>query len=165
MKALKELLINDLSGIYAAEKGFVRSLRMMEKLATTEKLTRILDDWAEKLEIRRTKLEEIFKSFEARKKGRVCLATVGILDEVKVTLAEFKGSPAIDAAIISLVQKMGHYKVATYGCLSEWSDRYDNNSAAVAFMEFLEEERETDEALTVQAREYANELALGGEIA
>ncbi len=74
-------------------------------------------------------------------------------------MEEFKGSAAIDAAIISAAQKVEHYEIASYGCLQEWAQLMGEDDAAARFEEILEQEKAADEKLTEIARQVANQEA------
>jgi ferritin-like metal-binding protein YciE len=86
---------------------------------------------------------------------------VGLLEEGDEIAADFKGSPAINAALISAAQKVEHYEMASYGCLHEWAGLLGNNEAAGLLEQILEEEKAANESLTELARASSNEEALG----
>jgi ferritin-like metal-binding protein YciE len=88
---------------------------------------------------------------------------VGILEEGDGIVSEFKGSQALDAAVIAAAQKVEHYEIATYGCLQEWAGMLGLENAAAVFEEILSEEKGADESLTEIARTMANEMAESGE--
>jgi hypothetical protein len=75
-------------------------------------------------------LEQVFKSIGEKPKAKKCEATVGLLEEGDEIAAEFKGSPAINAALIAAGQKVEHYEIASYGCLVEWAGLLGNQKAA-----------------------------------
>lgn len=75
--------------------------------------------------------------------------------------ASFKGSPAINAALIATAQKVEHYEMATYGCLHEWASLLGNKKAAKLLQEILNEEGATNKELTTLARASSNEDAMG----
>jgi ferritin-like metal-binding protein YciE len=47
-------------------------------------------------------LEQVFKSFNQMASGKACKTTVALLEEGGEIVAEFKGSPALNAALISV---------------------------------------------------------------
>ena len=55
-----------------------------------------------------------------------------LLDELAEIAAEYKGSPAINAAIIRTAQKVEHYetRMVSYGCLHERAELPGNQRAA-----------------------------------
>jgi ferritin-like metal-binding protein YciE len=105
-----------------------------------------------------TKLEQVFQSFDAKAKGKTCEATVGLLAAGDEIAAEFKGSPAINAALISAAQKVEHYEMASYGCLHEWAGLLGNKVAAGLLEKILGEEKAANEKLAARTR--SNEEAL-----
>jgi len=106
------------------------------------------------------KLEQVFQAFERKAKGQTCEATVGLLEEGDEIAAEFKGSPAINAALISAAQKVEHYEMASYGCLHEWAGLLGNTKAAGLLQQILDEEKAANESLTELARASSNQEAL-----
>ena len=86
---------------------------------------------------------------------------MGLLEEGDELAAEFKGSPAINAAVISAAQKVEHHEMASYGCLHEWAGLLANKEAAGLLQEILEEEIGANETLNKLARATSNAKALG----
>jgi ferritin-like metal-binding protein YciE len=85
---------------------------------------------------------------------------VGLLEEGDEIAAEFKGSPAINAALISAAQKVEHYEIASYGCLREWARLLGNQEAAGLLQEILVEEKAANHSLSELARFRNHEEAL-----
>jgi ferritin-like metal-binding protein YciE len=107
-----------------------------------------------------TKLEQVFQAFDEKAMGKTCEATVGLLKEGDEIAADFKGSPAINAALISAAQKVEHYEMASYGCLHEWAGLLGNQKAAALLEQILGEEKAANEGLTELARAGSNDEAL-----
>jgi ferritin-like metal-binding protein YciE len=59
-----------------------------------------------------------------------------------------KGSPAINAALISGLQKLEHYEIASYGALHEWAIVLGHKEAAHTLKEILHEEEAANDSLT-----------------
>jgi ferritin-like metal-binding protein YciE len=161
MKILKDLFLDELADMYDAERRIVKALPKMAKAATCSDLKAAIQAHLKETEGHVTKLEEVFQSFNLKAKGKTCEATVGLLEEGDEIATEFKGSPAINAALISAAQKVEHYEMASYGCLHEWAGLLGNEEAAGLLHEILEEEKAANETLTGLARESSNEEALG----
>lgn len=162
MKSLKELFLDELADMYDAEKRIVKALPKMAKAATCPELKQAIQLHLKETEGHVRKLEQVFKCFDEKAKGKTCEATVGLLKEGEEIAAEFKGSPAINAALISAAQKVEHYEMASYGCLHEWAALLGNDEAAILIQEILEEEKAANSGLTDVARESCNEEALTG---
>ena len=161
MKTLKDLFMDELADMYDAERRIVKALPKMAKAATCPDLKKAIQSHLKETEGHVKKLEQVFQSFGLKAKGKTCEATVGLLEEGDEIAADFKGSPAINAALISAAQKVEHYEMASYGCLHEWAGLLGNEKAAGLLQEILDEEKAANEKLTELARASSNEEALG----
>ena len=160
MKTLKDLFLDELADMYDAEKRIVKALPKMAKAATCEDLKAAILSHLKETEGHVTKLEQVFQAFDEKAKGKTCEATVGLLKEGDEIAADFKGSPAINAALVSAAQKVEHYEMASYGCLHEWAGLLENEEAADLLKEILEEEKAANDSLTELARATCNQQAL-----
>jgi ferritin-like metal-binding protein YciE len=161
MKTLKNLFLGELADMYDAERRIVKALPKMAKAATCDDLKGAIQSHLKETEGHVKKLDQVFQSFDEKAKGKTCEATVGLLEEGDEIAADFKGSPAINAALISAAQKVEHYEMASYGCLHEWAGLLGNKEAAGLLQEILDEEKAANESLTELARASSNEEALG----
>src|SRR5580658_3392753 len=152
MKTLKVLFLDELADMYDAERRIVKALPKMAKAATCDKFKKAILAHLKETEGHVTKLEQVFQSFDEKAKGKTCEATVGLLKEGDEIAADFKGSPAINAALISAAQKVEHYEMASYGCLHEWAGLLGNEAAAGLLNEILDQEKAANETLTTLAR-------------
>jgi ferritin-like metal-binding protein YciE len=161
MSALKKLFLEELADRYDSEKRLVRAMPKMAKTATGMHLQKLIRSHLKETIGHVKKLETVFKSFDAKVRAKKCEATLGLLKEGDEIAADFKGSPAINAALISAAQKIEHYEIASYGCLHEWAALLGNRQAAGQLHEILEEEKAANEALIGLARSCCNNAALG----
>lgn len=161
MKILKDLFLDELADMYDAERRIVKALPKMAKAATCPDLKAAIQSHLKETEGHVTKLEEVFASFDQKARGKTCEAIVGLLKEGDEIAAEFKESPAINAALISAAQKVEHYEMASYGCLHEWAGLLENEEAAELLQEILDQEKSANQTLTELARSSSNDEALG----
>jgi ferritin-like metal-binding protein YciE len=112
MKTLKDLFLDELADMYDAEHRIVRALPKIVKAATCTRLQAALQGHLKETQGQITKLERVFRSIGEKAKGKKCEATVGLLEEGDEIAAKFKGSPAINAALIAAAQKVEHYEIA-----------------------------------------------------
>jgi len=162
MKTLKDLFLDELADMYDAEHRIVKALPKLAKAATCPDLRAALEAHLKETEGHVQKLEQVFQSFGEKARAKTCEATKGLLEEGDEVAAEFKGSPAINAALISAAQRVEHYEIASYGCLGEWAGLLGNEQAAELLHEILGEEKAADEKLTELARAGNNEEAMEG---
>jgi ferritin-like metal-binding protein YciE len=160
MKTLKDLFLDELADMYDAEHRIVKALPKMAKAATCPDLKEAIQSHLRETEGHVKKLQQVFQCFGEKAKGKTCEATVGLLAEGDEIAADFKGSPAINAALISAAQKVEHYEMASYGCLHEWAGLLGNKEAAGFLQEILDEEKAANESLTKLALAKCNQEAL-----
>jgi ferritin-like metal-binding protein YciE len=160
MKTLQNLFLGELSDIYDAEKRLVKALPKMAKAATSTQIQEAILAHLEETKGHVTKVEQVFECFDCKPKAKTCKATVGLLEEGDEIAADYAGSPAINAALISAAQKVEHYEIASYGCLHEWAGRLGNKKAANLLEEILDEEKAANAALTKLALDRSNDEAL-----
>lgn len=159
-KTLKDLFLDELADMYDAEKRLVKALPKMAKAATCTDLKGAIEKHLLETQAHVTNIEEVFQCFDMRAKGKTCEATKGLLEEGDEIASDFKGSTAINAAIISVAQKVEHYEIASYGCLHEWAGLLGNRKAARLLRDILDEEKAADEGLSNLAVAKSNEEAL-----
>jgi ferritin-like metal-binding protein YciE len=160
MKTLKDLFLDELADMYDAEHRIVKALPKMANAATCDDLKGAFQSHLKETEGHVKKLQQVFQCFGEKAKGKTCEATVGLLAEGDEIAADFKGSPAINAALISAAQKVEHYEMASYGCLHEWAGLLGNKEAAGLLQEILDEEKAANESLTKLALAKCNQEAL-----
>jgi ferritin-like metal-binding protein YciE len=163
MKLLKDLFQDELMDMYDAEQRIARALPKMVKAATCTRLQAALQKHLKETKQQIENLEEVFKSIGQKPKAKKCQATVGLLEEGDEIAAEFRSSPAINAALIAAGQKIEHYEIASYGCLHEWAGLLGFERAAALLLENLEQEKGANETLTELARSGNNEEARDGK--
>jgi len=161
MNTLKTLFLNELMDMYDAERRILKALPKMAKAATCTQLKKLITLHLKETEGQVRKLDQVFQSFGEKAKGKKCDATVGLLKEGDEIASDFKGSPAINAALICAAQKVEHYEIASYGCLHVWAGLLGNQKAAGLLQDILDEEQAANAALTVLAQASSNQEALG----
>ncbi len=161
MKTLNNLFMNELADMYDAERRIIKALPKMAKAATCPDLKKAFQSHLKETQGQVKKLEQVFISLGMKARGKTCEATVGLLEEGDEIAAEFKGSPAINAALISAAQKVEHYEIASYGCLHAWAELLGNKEAARLLEQILEEEKHANASLNELAYSGKNEEALG----
>ena len=159
-KTLKDLFLNELADMYDAEKRIVKALPRMAKAATCRDLKSAIEGHLQETRDHVAKLEQVFLCFDVKAKGKTCEATKGLLEEADEIAVEFKDSPALNAGIISVAQKVEHYEIASYGCLHEWAVLLEEKKAASLLEQILDEEKAANDAMTKLAVAKINPEAL-----
>jgi ferritin-like metal-binding protein YciE len=155
-KTLDDLFEETLKDIYFAEKQIVRALPKMAKAAQSPDLKAGFEKHLRETEGHVERLEQIFEILDRPARGKTCEAIVGILEEGKEIMEDFKGTVALDAGLISAAQAVEHYEIARYGTLKTWARQLGKNDI-VRLLEATEnEEVATDEALSKLGLKQAN---------
>jgi ferritin-like metal-binding protein YciE len=74
-------------------------------------------------------------------------------------MKEFKGTPALDAGLLSAAQSVEHYEIARYGTLKQWAEHLGLGEAVGLLNETLAQEKNTDQKLTQLANAMINDQA------
>ena len=156
---LEDLFAETLKDIYFAEKQILRALPKMAKEATSAELKEAFEKHRDETEEQVERLNQIFEAMGRPARGKTCDAIVGILDEAKEFMDEFKGADALDAALAASAQTVEHYEIARYGTLKSWARDLGMNDAVQLLDETLQEEIKTDKLLTELATKVANKKA------
>jgi ferritin-like metal-binding protein YciE len=159
---LKHLYVEELKDLYSAETQMVKALPKMIKAATSEDLRTGFEEHLEQTKRHVSRLEEIFKALEESPKGKKCKGMEGLIKEGGEMIEEGLAPEELDAGLISAAQRVEHYEIAGYGCVSTYAKLLGEDDAAALLRETLEEEKKTDEKLT-QLAENINLEAAGSD--
>ena len=158
-KQLDELFHDTLKDIYYAEKKILSALPKMAKAAQNDELTAAFEKHQAETEDQISRLEQVFDLIDQKPQGKKCAAIEGILEEGQEIIKEYKGSPALDAGLVSAAQAVEHYEIARYGTLRTWAEEMGLDDAAKLLQETLDEEEATDQSLTELAEAVVNQEA------
>jgi ferritin-like metal-binding protein YciE len=158
-KTLDDLFHDTLKDIYFAERKILSALPKMAKAAQSDELRAAFEKHLTETEGQVERLEEVFAEIEARPQGKTCDAIMGIIDEGKEIMGEYKGSPALDAGLLAAAQAVEHYEISRYGTLIAWANELGLKGAARLLKETLAEEEKTDKALSALAESVVNQEA------
>ena len=159
--SLQDLYVEELKDIYSAEQQIMKALPKMAKAAESPKLKKGFEKHLAQTEGQVERLEQVFEIFGQPARGKKCEAIEGIVAEGENVMKEFKGTPALDAGLISSAQAVEHYEITRYGTLKRWAEMLGRRNAASLLDRSLKEESQTDELLN-QIAEQANREAEGG---
>ncbi len=158
-KTLDDLFYDTLKDIYYAERKILKALPKMARAAASEELKAAFEKHKQETEGHVERLQQVFEILGKRAQGKTCPAIEGIIEEGEEIADEFKGTPALDAGLISAAQAVEHYEITRYGTLKRWAEVLGMQEAADLLDQTLNEESATDEALTGLADTSANDMA------
>src|SRR5690606_20955781 len=92
--------------------------------------------------------------------AKKCDAMEGLVEEANSIISDTdKGTAIRDAGLILAAQKVEHYEIATYGTLRTFAEKMGHGEITSLLQEILDNEKETDVALTEIAVNFINEEA------
>ena len=147
--ALKELFIDEIKDIYWAEKKLVTTLPKMQKAATSPELADAINNHWKETNVHVERLEKVFKLLGEKVQAKKCDAMEGLAKEGESIIEDTEdGTATRDVGIIMAAQKVEHYEIATYGCLSQLAMTLGMDDVAELLGQTLNEEKMADETLT-----------------
>ncbi|MCA1370647.1 ferritin-like domain-containing protein [Ensifer aridi] len=158
-RTLDDLFYETLRDIYYAERKILKALPKMARGAQAPELKAAFEKHREQTETHVERLQQVFDMIGKRAQGKTCEAIEGIIAESEDIMDEFKGTPALDAGLISAAQAVEHYEISRYGTLKTWAKTIGLKDAVSLLDATLKEEIITDEDLTKLAMAQANKKA------
>lgn len=158
-KTLKDLFVDTLKDIYFAEKQITRELPKLARAAESDDLRAAFESHLEETMGHIERLERVFEIVDVPARGKTCEAILGITEEGKEIVSTFKGTPALDAGLVSSAQAVEHYEIARYGTLKSWAKQMGLSEAASLLDATLKEEIAADQKLSQLALDQENRKA------
>lgn len=147
-QGLRELFEDQLKDLYWAEKALTKAMPRVIKNATSQELVDALT-YHVQLTVKQVKrLEDVFETLGKKAEAEKCEAMEGLIKEGEDIMESTEEGVVRDAGIISAVQKIEHYEIASYGTLKAFAEILGENEAVSLLEETLDEEKEADIKLT-----------------
>src|SRR5580700_3902004 len=165
MKAnrLMHLYVEELKDLYSAENQLVKALPKMAKAATSKDLQAGFEGHLAQTKEHVVRLEKVFKALGESPNGKKCKGMEGLIKEGGEMIEEDPAPEELDAGLISAAQRVEHYEIAGYGCVSTYAKLLGEDQAISLLRLTLKEEKETDEKLTQLAGSINLEAVESGE--
>lgn len=160
--SLQELYVDELKDLYSAEKQLVAALPKMAKAATSEDLRAGFEKHLGQTKGHVQRLEEIFSTLGKKGSGKKCVGMEGLVKEGSEIMSEDFEEDVMDAALIAAAQRVEHYEIAGYGTVCAYADLMDESEHAALLRQTLQEEKETDQKLTVLCKKINVEATKAG---
>ncbi len=161
--SLRELYIDELKDLYSAETQLLKAIPKMAKASASEELRKGFEAHLEQTREHVNRLEKVFGNLGERPKGKKCKGMEGLIAEGGEMIEEHDESEMRDAGLISAAQRVEHYEIAGYGCVKTYAALLGDHEAVNLLEQTLQEEKETDQKLTLLAEKINVEAAGEGE--
>jgi len=145
---LKHLYVEELKDLYSAENQLLKAIPEMAKASSSGDLRDGFMEHLGQTKEHVARLEKIFKALGESPKGKKCKGMEGLIKEGAELIEEDPAPEELDAGLISAAQRVEHYEIAGYGCVSTYAKILGEDQAVSLLRQTLEEEKETDEKLT-----------------
>ena len=163
LDSLEGLLQDELKDIYHAEKQLTKALPKLAKKASAPELKNAFDEHLGQTWRDVERIEAAFKQLGMPQRGKKCEGMQHLIAEGEAMIGEAEDGATRDAVMIASAQKVEHDEIASYGTLRTWANLLGKPKVAALMEETLEEEKETDQTLTVIAESFVNEAAADEE--
>jgi len=125
LSTLKDVYIDQLKDLYSANNQAIKLTEDLIEAASDSGLKTALEDSNEGTREGMKVLETILSEHDSSTKGEFCKGMEGLVKEAHAHAlgADFSDSAVRDAVIISQYQRLAHYAIAGYGCLTAYARR------------------------------------------
>jgi ferritin-like metal-binding protein YciE len=160
LDTMRDLLIDEMSDIYNAEKQLVRALPKMAKASASPTLKKAFLSHLEETKGHVTRLEQAFAAMSEKPKRKKCKAMEGLVEEGAEMCAEDGEDAVRDAGLIGAAQRVEHYEVAAYGGVVAYAEALGEDKVASILSKTLKEEHAANDKLSTIAESEVNPAAL-----
>jgi len=159
VKTLEDLFVHELSDVHSAERQITKALPRLARAAENPALAAAFEAHLEETNGQIERLDQVVEQLGIRLKRIKCAAMEGLVEEGKDVIDTIEKGPVRDAALVGGAQKVEHYEIAAYGTLCALAKALGYTDALKLLKATLEEEKATDEKLTVLADSGGNQRA------
>lgn len=168
---LLDLFLYTLQNIYTAEKTIQQAMPAVLQKVQHSSLRNALNHHSSLTTEQQKRLEKILQLVNQSEIGRatnfkafdlnyINKGVLGLLDELKQMLEVDLSKEVTDASIISVVQKLEHYEITSYGTALAYATQLKLHKIEKLLHESLDEEYDIDDLLTSLAMAAINKEAI-----
>ncbi|WP_102106751.1 ferritin-like domain-containing protein [Oceaniglobus roseus] len=150
MNTLKDLYLDQLQDLYSANKQSLDATTKLGRAAEDKELSEALIAGSNGISEGMETIAKICSDHGIDPTGEHCKGMEGLVTEVHAHALdmEFGDSSVKDAAIITQYQRMVHYGLAGYGCVTAFANRLGFDGDAALLEQCLENTRSGDRHMT-----------------
>lgn len=157
------LLVLELQATHNAENQLSKVLPRLSKAVQSDSLRQMMDQRLEEGERIIKDIEAVFDEMEDSPGRKKNLAAEGLINDAREHAQEIEPGPALDAVLISAIQKTEHYCIAAWGTARALAQAVGQKTATRAMERALKEGGPFDEQLTELAETETTPALLKGE--
>lgn len=148
LNTLEKLYIDELKDLWSAEKQIIAALPKMIRAAKARSLKQAFNRHLQQSRQHKKRLERICKQLGMSPRGKHCGGMEGLIKEGSDLIKERPEPDVLDAGLITAAQHVEHYEMAGYGTVRTWGRLLGYKDQADLLQKTLNEEGDTDKALT-----------------
>jgi ferritin-like metal-binding protein YciE len=156
---LRDLMIEQLRSLYVAETQVSDYLKQLQDGASDGDLYAIIADYRKAVEDQVLKIKRAFNHLYELKRGETCPTMEYMIREGTATIQRTAEKHVKDAAIVTVLQHIIHYKIASYGAICTYSNQLNHADVAELIHPGLDVEKRTDRKLAMLAEGVLNKRA------
>ncbi|MGZ5281695.1 MAG: YciE/YciF ferroxidase family protein [Bacteroidia bacterium] len=156
LETLNDLFLEQLKDLYSAENQMIDVLPKMQEKASSPDLKAAFKKHLSETEGHIQRLTRIFADLGIDGGGHECKAMKGLLKEGEELMSNDADPDVMDAALIAAAQRVEHYEISGYGTASTYARQLGHDHAHQLLKETINEEKMTDEKLSVLAESNVN---------
>ncbi len=157
---LRDLMLEQLRDLYHAESHALKELYGITERVTDIGLQKVVKSYLELHEDQIMRLRQVFEKQFEQKRGEECWAMEAMVSNVHVLALRCEDAEVRDAALITSLQHIIHYKIAGYGAVTTYARELNLRDEARILHESLENEKKFDQELATLADSRINVKAI-----
>jgi len=158
LKSLHDLFVQELQDMYSFESQIVSAFPKFIECTSTPELRRILMNHLQEAKKEGKTMWTLCKEFDIVPEGKHCVGMEGIIDEGLELITTQENSELVDLALISILQKIEHYEITSYGTAANYAQELGYTDAQDILYQTMQEEKAADEKLTAIAEQLIGDL-------
>lgn len=156
---LRDLFLSQLRDIRNAELRLAEGLDKLNEQSFHFELKETLEHHRRQTSQHLSRLDTVFHTLDENTGGEESVAMKSLLDQTFRILERCETPVVADAALITAIQHINHYEIATYGTIVAFAQSLDLHTVAGHLLDTLRDEKEIDHRLSELAMGYINEEA------
>jgi ferritin-like metal-binding protein YciE len=156
--SLPDLFVAELQELSSAESQLSHVIRQLPGTLSSQDLESHLLGYATELQSRHEDLDRILDSLGVDPAEHPDDAMEALVREVR-KMSQVSSERVRDAAVLSSIQRLIHFKIAGYGTVATYAKSLDRIEEAARLGEYADRDKECDQELTALAKQVVNPIA------
>lgn len=157
---LSDLLKDHVKKLYSSEQQLISAVPTIARNANSEALKKDIAAYMAIKEKNFKRLKECFQDMALPVRGQKCELAEDLIENCQATVSQSAEAQVMDAALISTLQQINHFSIATYGTAASFAKTLGKDNTSELLHQALEDEKRIDRQLSRIAEETVNPSAV-----